>query len=59
MRTDIMYRRQNPVCDTPCDREAYRLFREAELMEGEGRAAEAAVLFRRSFKMSPDLAKIM
>ena len=54
-----MYRRQNPVCDTPCDREAYRLFREAELMEGEGRAAEAAVLFRRSFKMSPDLAKIM
>ena len=59
IRTDIMYARKDTICDTPKDREAYKLFREAELLEADGDCEMAAKLFRRSLKMSPDLAAVM
>ena len=59
IRTDIMYRRKEPICDKPRDLQAYKLFREAELLEADGECQQAAGLFRRAFKMSPDLAEVM
>lgn len=59
IRTDIMYKRKEPICDKPNDRDAYKLFREAELLEADGECQKAAQLFRRAFKMSPDLAEVM
>ncbi len=53
------YERKNPICNKPGDVEAYKLFREAELLEADGHCEEAARLFRRSLKMSPDLAEVM
>ena len=59
IRTDIMYARKNPICDEPRDIQAYKLFREAELLEGDGECDKAAQLFRKALKMSPDLATVM
>jgi hypothetical protein len=39
-------------------REAYALFREAELLEADGHVAEATAIFRRIGKLSPALAEI-
>jgi Tfp pilus assembly protein PilF len=54
-----MYRRKDPICDSPRDREAYKLFRKAELLEGDGDCESAAQLFRKALKMSPELAEVM
>ena len=41
------------------DLEAYRLFREAELLEADGEAMAASKLYQRASKMSPALGDIM
>nr|CEL70631.1 TPA: tetratricopeptide repeat-containing protein [Neospora caninum Liverpool] len=58
IRTDVLYRRKIPLLTTPKDQEAFALWQRAELLAEEGQADEAAVLFRRSVKLSPDLAAI-
>lgn len=58
IRTDIMYRRVNPVLVDEKDKRAYRIFKEAEMLELEGNAMEAAKLFRQCVKLSPALACI-
>eukprot|EP00292_Cryptomonas_paramecium_P000382 CAMPEP_0113688544 /NCGR_PEP_ID=MMETSP0038_2-20120614/16599_1 /TAXON_ID=2898 /ORGANISM="Cryptomonas paramecium" /LENGTH=373 /DNA_ID=CAMNT_0000609379 /DNA_START=145 /DNA_END=1263 /DNA_ORIENTATION=+ /assembly_acc=CAM_ASM_000170 len=55
IRSDVMYTRDPPLCDQPADREAYGLFREAELLEAEGQVERATALFRRVSKLSPSL----
>lgn len=50
LRMDVMYERRPRVCDGPHDREGYRLYKEAELLEADGNATEAALLFRRDRK---------
>ena len=58
IRTDIMYERRPALCDSPAEREAFELFREAELAEHEGDCERAARLFRRAFKMATEMAEI-
>ncbi len=58
IRTDILYEREDKICDTPDDRRAYDLFRQAEILEAEGQSHEAAKLFRQMTKLSPALAQI-
>ena len=58
IRTDLMYRRDPPVCDSPQDVEAYRLFREAEIMEGDGDPMGALKLYQRAVRLSPALASV-
>lgn len=36
LRMDVMYERRPRVCNGPHDREAYRLYKEAELLEADG-----------------------
>ena len=59
IRTDIMYKRKHPICNEAHDIEAYKLFREAELLEADGHCEQAAMLFRRALKMSPELAEVL
>lgn len=59
IRTDVMFTRNPPLCDEPHDREAHRMYLEAERMAEKGDNDEAVALFRRAFKKSPALARIM
>ena len=55
IRTDLMFERRPRRCDGPADREAFRLYTEAERLAGSGREAEALRLFQAAFRMSPAL----
>ena len=59
IRSDVMYSRMKPVCDSAVDREAYALFQEAEVLGEAGQVQESIVKFRRAIKMSPGLAEMM
>ncbi|RYH30149.1 2OG-Fe(II) oxygenase [archaeon] len=59
IRSDVMFQRTSPICDTEPDREAYRLFRDAEWLAESGQTEEAIKLFKRAFRLSPTLAQIM
>ncbi|PHJ18122.1 tetratricopeptide repeat-containing protein [Cystoisospora suis] len=58
IRTDIFYRRKTPMLTSPKDREAFVLWQRAQLLAEEGSTDDAAVLFRRSVKLSPGLAAV-
>ena len=62
IRTDLMFQRNHPFCDSDSDVEAFRLMKEAEEIEntqqGPASANKAASLFRQAFRMSPALAKV-
>jgi hypothetical protein len=47
IRTDIMFERRPMLLTSDTDKEAYRLYREAECLECEGDPLEAAKLFRK------------
>ena len=59
IRSDIMYRRCPGICTQPHDLEAYTIFREAEDLAEKGHVAESIKLFKRCFKLSPDMARVM
>lgn len=59
IRSDIMYTRRPAICASPNDLTAYSIFRQAENLAECGNVDESIILFRRCFKLSPDLAKIM
>ena len=58
IRTDIMYRRDPPIFDGEMDKEAFRLFQAADLLEADGKAAEAARKYRHACRLSPELARV-
>lgn len=58
VRTDIVYRRRQPLCVSEADARAYALYRRARDEEAAGRCDEAAELFRRAFKASAAMAKL-
>lgn len=58
IRTDIMYRREPPVLDSPDDAKAFELMEEAQRAEADGDAARAVSLYRRSARLSPGLAEV-
>jgi len=59
VRSDVMCLRSPALCDSPADREAYRLYKEAEDLAEEGRIGESIPLFKRAIKMSASMARIM
>ena len=59
IRSDVMLSRTPAICDSPADREAYRIFRQAEDLAEEGRVDEAVPLFKKALKLSPEMARIM
>lgn len=59
IRSDVMYQRTEPVCNSTEDKEAYRMFREAEVVAETGDVEGSVKLFRRALKMSPTLAMYM
>ena len=59
IRSDIMYTRSPGLCNQPRDLEAYAIFKDAEDLAESGMVDDAIQLFRRAFKLSPDLSKIM
>lgn len=54
-----MYERRPPILNSEKDKEAYTIFREAEDLADSGEVDQSIVLFRRAFKMSPELAAMM
>lgn len=59
IRSDVMSARSPALCDSAADREAYAVFKQAEDLAEAGQVDEAMPLFRRAFKMSPEMARIM
>ena len=59
IRTDIMFQRSPLLLTQSSDEEAYRLHREAEVLAEAGDIKKSIELFRKAFKMSPDLARLM
>jgi hypothetical protein len=59
LRSDIMYHRIPPVCDSTTDRVAYALFREAEGLAEAGEVERSIPLFKKACKLSPTLAAFM
>lgn len=58
IRTDCVFERRPAQCTAEEDKEAFRLYLEAQQKSEEGLCEEAMVLFRRAFKMSPALCKV-
>ena len=58
IRTDVLYRRREPLCVGEADVRAYGLYRRARDAEAAGRCAEAAELFRAAFKTSRAIARM-
>eukprot|EP01125_Pyxidicula_operculata_P010250 TRINITY_DN3378_c0_g1_i1.p1 TRINITY_DN3378_c0_g1~~TRINITY_DN3378_c0_g1_i1.p1 ORF type:complete len:324 (+),score=37.36 TRINITY_DN3378_c0_g1_i1:2-973(+) len=58
IRTDVMYKRDPPICTAPEDVEAFRLYELAKEMTNSGEVDEAMKLFKKAFKMSPAIADI-
>lgn len=57
IRTDVMYRRNPPLCDEPADREAFKHFQEASLLEGQKKFVEAGNSYRKCCRLSETLAR--
>ncbi len=58
IRQDVVYRRSPPICTMPEDVEAYQIYTKAQLLAERGEYNEAMLLFRKCFKMSPNLSKV-
>ena len=59
IRSDIMYKRVPPILNSDKDKEAYRIIREAEDLAESGDVDGSILLFRRAYKLSPELAAMM
>lgn len=59
IRSDVISSRTPAICDSPTDKEAYRLFKEGENLVENGSVEEGVKLFKKAFKMSPLMAQIM
>jgi 2OG-Fe(II) oxygenase superfamily len=57
IRTDIMFTRTPAICTDPEDLEAYKIYMEAQRISGEGNSEEALTLFKKAFRLSPNLKK--
>ena len=57
LRTDIMYRRREPLCTAPNDLEAFALVQRAGAHEAAGEVTEARACYRRAASLSRGIAK--
>mmetsp|Transcript_10856 Transcript_10856/g.17235 ORF Transcript_10856/g.17235 Transcript_10856/m.17235 type:complete len:310 (+) Transcript_10856:2-931(+) len=58
IRSDVMYRRTDPICKTEKDKEAFDMYQQAQELSTAGEIDESMRLFRRAFKMSSALADV-
>lgn len=58
IRTDIMYRRDPPIFDGEMEKEAFRLFQLADLLEADGKSEAACRKYRHACRLSPELARV-
>lgn len=59
IRSDLMYKRRDPICNKPEDIEAYELYRRAVDVAGiAGKEKEAVPLFQKAFRLSRALADL-
>jgi hypothetical protein len=59
IRTDIMFERTPKICNSSSDITAYNYFREAEALAERGEVDLAIPLFKKAFKLSPQMAIMM
>lgn len=59
LRSDVIFSRTPAICDNEKDKEAYRLFKQAEDLAENGEVEAAVPLFKKAFKLSPEMARIM
>ena len=57
LRSDVMYRRVEPICTAPKDIEAYELVVQARDLEAGGEPMAALPLYMRAAKLSQGIAK--
>ena len=53
-----MYSRKVKSFDSDIEREAFKLFREADMLEADGKAIEAMKKYRQACRLCPELAKV-
>eukprot|EP00040_Diaphanoeca_grandis_P026874 m.151489 g.151489 ORF g.151489 m.151489 type:complete len:365 (-) comp30763_c0_seq1:248-1342(-) len=58
IRSDVMYERRPKICDLPADREAFRLYQQADELSAQGKVQESMQLYRKCVRMSPALAAV-
>eukprot|EP01035_Chromulina_nebulosa_P019547 gene19547-25445_t len=59
IRTDVMFKRSQSICDSPEDILAYELFKEAEVIAESGDIDKSIALFKKAFKLSPQMASLL
>ena len=59
IRSDIMFTRKIPLLTSPKDIEAYKLYRNAELLAENGEVDESISLFKKAFRMSKELKDLL
>lgn len=59
IRTDVMYKRNPPICDEEHDKEAFRLYQQATALEGQKKFVEAGVAYKKSVRLSEELARLL
>lgn len=55
LRSEIMFSRVDPLETSPKETEAIELKRQAELLESQDQPYEAVRLYRRAFKLCPEI----
>ncbi|EEA07280.1 uncharacterized protein CMU_001510 [Cryptosporidium muris RN66] len=59
IRTDVIFKRKDPILTSTHDQEAYKLWLEAQEIAEKGDPYKAVELFKKSFRLSPKLAELL
>lgn len=59
IRSDVMFTRGEAICNSEADREAYKIYREAEDLAESGFIDESILLFKKAFRISPALKTVL
>lgn len=59
IRSDVMFNRSPEKCTTPSDIAAFQLYLDAESAAESGHVDESIAMFRRAFKLSADLKRLL
>jgi leukotriene-A4 hydrolase len=59
VRSDIIFKRTPPLCDTDTDKTAFALYCEGENQAEKGNIPSSIQLFRKAIKLSPNLAEYL
>ncbi|KAH8741901.1 prolyl 4-hydroxylase alpha subunit [Cryptosporidium ryanae] len=59
IRTDILFNRVNPILTSDTDRKAYKMWIDAQNIAERGDPDTAVSLFKKAFKLSPELASLL